>query len=374
MTAEITLDSISKRFGGVSAVESVSLTVEPGEFVALLGASGCGKSTTLRIMAGLERPDEGRVLFDGEDVTDKSASARNIALMFQSYALYPHLTVHQNIATPLRQRRLSASGRLPGVGWFGSKVRRVLSDIDKDVLRVAEMLRLGALLNRKPGQLSGGQQQRVALARALVRDPCAFLLDEPLSNLDTQLRGETRDEIRALHAKTGRPFVLVTHDQADALAMADRIAVMMQGRIAQLDTPERIFNRPKHRDVAAFVGAQPMNLLDPSPAAGALHPAGASHVVGVRPEHLAIRPDGALPATVLSAAFQGEETILQLAVGPDGSQMLRLKLRGNAPPPPQGATVRLDAHHAFVHLFDATSGDRLDDAATGEASVGGAAA
>lgn len=360
MTAAIELENVTRRFSGAvaAAVDDVSIAVAPGEFVALLGASGCGKSTTLRIMAGLERPDNGRVLISGEDVTSRSASARNIALMFQSYALYPHLTVYDNIATPLRQRRLSAAGRLPGARWISPGVRSALDGIDKEVRRVAEVLQLGALLNRKPGQLSGGQQQRVALARSLVRQPSAFLLDEPLSNLDTQLRADTRDEIRALHARTGHPFVLVTHDQSDALAMADRVAVMIAGRIAQFDAPERIFHEPRHRDVAAFIGTHRMNLLEPGATAQALHPAGATHVAGVRPEHLELRQDGPLEAVVRSTAFQGDEAMLRLGVG--ASEDLRVVLRGGSKPPDVGTSVRVGAPMGTVHLFDAQTGVRCE--------------
>ena len=360
MTAAIELQSVTKRFSGTSAaaVDGVSIAVAPGEFVALLGASGCGKSTTLRIMAGLERPDNGRVLIDGKDVTSHSASARNIALMFQSYALYPHLTVYDNIATPLRQRRLSPAGRLPGARYVAAGVRHTLDDIDKDVRRIAGPLQLGALLDRKPSQLSGGQQQRVALARSLVREPSVFLLDEPLSNLDTQLRADTREEIRALHTRTGHPFVLVTHDQSDAMAMADRVAVMIAGHIAQLDTPERIFRRPSHRDVAAFIGTHRMNVIEPGPAAKALHPAGATHVVGVRPEHLELLPDGALEATVRSCAFQGDEHLLRLVMQ-DAKDLLMI-LRGDTAPPSAGTTVRLGVAPHAVHLFDSKTGERYE--------------
>lgn len=240
MTDVLGLDAVTKRFGDATAVDSVSLTLKQGDFMALLGASGCGKSTMLRLLAGLETPTSGEVTLRGRSVTQDSASARNIALMFQSYALYPHLTVAQNIAMPLRLRRLRAPQRLPGAAVLSAHVRRQTTEIANAVQRMAEMLRLDRLLDRKPGQLSGGQQQRVALAR----DPSAFLLDEPLSNLDTQLRAETRDEIRALHARTGYPFLLVTHDQSDALSMADRVAVMIAGRIAQTGTPAEIFHRP----------------------------------------------------------------------------------------------------------------------------------
>jgi len=350
MTLELALDSVSKRFGDTLAVDAVSLALRAGEFVALLGASGCGKSTTLRLMAGLEAPSTGRVLLNGRDVTGDSAAARNIALMFQSYALYPHLSVYQNIAVPLRLRRLSAVGRLPGAGLVNSGVRLKLAEIDTQVRRVADILRLGLFLSRKPGQLSGGQQQRVALARALVREPSAFLLDEPLSNLDTQLRADTRDEIKALHRRTGYPFLLVTHDQSDALSMADRVAVMIDGRIVQQDTPEAIFRAPETREVAEFIGHHRMNVLPRGPAE-VLHPAGSLLDLGVRPEDLCLAPDGPLEAIVVSRSFQGEETILRLRdrVGND----LRAVLRGAAPLPADGETVRLAATPGALHGFDA---------------------
>lgn len=347
----LSLRNVTKSFGDALAVDDVTLDLHAGEFVALLGASGCGKSTTLRLLAGLEQASAGRVLLRGADVTGDSASARNIALMFQSYALYPHLTVYQNIAMPLRLRRLSVAGRLPGAALLRAPVRRTLDDIDTKVRRMAEMLRLGALLARKPGQLSGGQQQRVALARALVRDPSAFLLDEPLSNLDTQLRADTRDEIRALHKSTSYPFLLVTHDQSDALSMADRVAVMIAGKIVQMGTPESIFRQPKLRAVAEFIGHNRMNML-PRGAAAALHPAGAQHDIGVRPEDLTIAVDGPLEVQVESFAYHGEETILRMR-GPDGTA-LRAVLRGDVAVPAPGGAVRLSASAAALHAFDVT--------------------
>ncbi|MEO0819157.1 MAG: ABC transporter ATP-binding protein [Pseudomonadota bacterium] len=360
MTAALALEGVSKRFGDVHAVDDVSLEIGEGAFVALLGASGCGKSTTLRLMAGLDRPDAGRVRMGGRDVTADGASARNIALMFQSYALYPHLTVHQNIATPLRQRRLSALGRLPGAGALRAGLRQRLDAIDAEVRRVAEMLRLETLLGRKPGQLSGGQQQRVALARALVREPAAFLLDEPLSNLDTQLRADTREEIKALHRRTGHPFVLVTHDQADALSMADRVAVMIEGRIAQVAPPDVIFSRPANRGVAAFIGAHPMNLIGPGGLAAALHPAGRDHVVGIRPEQLALTGDGPAEAVMRSTAYQGDRTILRLVGGAE--EALQVVLPLGSPAPAEGETLRLAADPGALHLFDAASGARIEHA------------
>ena len=351
----LSLENVTRRFGEAVAVDDVSLDLHEGEFVALLGASGCGKSTTLRLLAGLEQVSAGRVLLRGADVTADTASARNVALMFQSYALYPPLTVYQNIAMPLRLRRLSVAGRLPGAGLVRPAVRHALAGIDAKVRQVAAMLRLDPLLARKPGQLSGGQQQRVALARALVRDPSAFLLDEPLSNLDTQLRADTRDEIRALHKSTGYPFLLVTHDQSDALSMADRIAVMIAGRIVQVGTPESIYKRPLLRAVAEFIGHNRMNML-PRGAAAALHPAGAQLDLGVRPEDLSISTDGTLEVRVESHAYHGEETILSLR-GADGTA-LRAVLRGDMALPPQGAAVRVSAPLSALHAFG-TDGRRV---------------
>lgn len=349
MSGALSLENVSKKFGDTTAVDRISLDLQEGEFVALLGASGCGKSTTLRLFAGLETPTEGQVKLRGKDVTHESASARNIALMFQSYALYPHLSVAQNIAMPLRLQRLNAIQRLPGAGLLSSKASQEASEIRQAVGQMAEMLSLQSLLDRKPGQLSGGQQQRVALARALVRDPSAFLLDEPLSNLDTQLRADTRDEIRAIHKRTGYPFLLVTHDQSDALSMADRIAVMMAGKIVQTGPPSEIFNKPVTQDVATFIGHHRMNIL-PIGSGQGLHSSGASLAIGVRPEELSIVKKGDLHARVESVTFHGEETIIKL-VGP-AELPLKSVIRGRAGLPEVGDEVRLaatgvEALHAF---------------------------
>lgn len=360
MAPVIALETVSKRFGATRAVRDLSLALNEGDFVALLGASGCGKSTTLRLMAGLDVPSAGRVLLHGQDVTGRDAAARNVALMFQAYALYPHLTVAQNIAVPLRMRRLSALSRLPGARLISAAAATALDGIAVDVGRVAETLRLSTLLDRRPGQLSGGQQQRVALARALVRDPSVFLLDEPLSNLDTQLRADTREEIRVLHARTGHPFLLVTHDQADALSMADRVAVMVDGAILQEAPPSEIYRRPATRAVAEFIGQHKMCLFEPGSSAQSLHPLGARSTVGVRPEHLLLDPRGPLSARLVSAAFHGEETVLRLS-GPDG-QPLTAVLRGTQPLPLPGETLRLRAAPGAVHLFDA-DGRRMEAAA-----------
>lgn len=350
MTGPLSLQNVTKRFGSLHAVDNVSLDIHEGEFLALLGASGCGKSTTLRLFAGLEVPTEGKVSLRGDDVTRESASERNIALMFQSYALYPHLTVAQNIAMPLRLRRLNAIQRIPGASLLSTKVHSENARIKEAVGQMSDLLRLGDLLNRKPSQLSGGQQQRVALARALVRDPSAFLLDEPLSNLDTQLRADTREEIKAIHKRTGYPFLLVTHDQSDALSMADRVAVMMDGRIVQIGTPSDIFNAPATQQVATFIGHHRMNILPPG-VGESLHPSGANLAIGIRPEEFTLTKRGGLQATVESFTFHGEETILKLR-GPE-DLLLRSALRGHKKVPNVGDGVRLTAALGSLHAFSA---------------------
>ncbi len=349
MTPVLSLDRVTKMFGEAKAVDNLSLDLNEGEFVALLGASGCGKSTTLRLFAGLETPSSGAVHLRGANVTQESASARNIALMFQSYALYPHLTVAQNIAIPLRLRQLTMWQRFPGVSLLSATTHECVREIDRAVDEIAAVLRLEKLLGRKPGQLSGGQQQRVALARALVRDPSAFLLDEPLSNLDTQLRAETREEIKALHARTGYPFLLVTHDQSDALSMADRIAVMIAGQIVQIGTPDDIFSRPATQDVATFIGQHKMNILSAGIGC-AVHPTGNVLSLGVRPEDLSIGETG-IPAVVEGVTFHGEETIIKLR-GPLGLS-LKTVIRGSQVAPSTGAHVHLNALEEALHGFDA---------------------
>ncbi|MBV2184160.1 MAG: ABC transporter ATP-binding protein, partial [Rhizobium sp.] len=221
------LRDINKSFGGNSILKGVSLEAEAGEFIALVGPSGCGKSTLLRIVAGLDHADHGEIVIGGEEVSGRAAGDRNIAMVFQSYALYPHLTAGQNIAVPLAMRRLSTVGRLPVVGGMLSDQRQIRADIQRQVQDMATSLKIDHLLDRKPGQMSGGQRQRVALARAMVRHPSVFLMDEPLSNLDANLRVHARGEIVELHRKAGVPTLYVTHDQSEALSMADRVAVMI---------------------------------------------------------------------------------------------------------------------------------------------------
>ncbi|PPJ47707.1 ABC transporter ATP-binding protein [Rhizobium sp. KAs_5_22] len=319
------LRDINKSYGGNSILKGVSLEAEAGEFIALVGPSGCGKSTLLRIVAGLDHADRGEIVIGGEDVSARAAGDRNIAMVFQSYALYPHLTAGQNIAVPLAMRRLSTAGRLPLVGAMLSGQRQIRADIQRQVQDMAVSLKIDHLLDRKPGQMSGGQRQRVALARAMVRHPSVFLMDEPLSNLDANLRVHARGEIVELHRKAGVPTLYVTHDQSEALSMADRVAVMIGGRLLQLDSPRTIYDDPAHLEVARFLGQPRINIL-PTVIDGSglvqvggirlatradLKP-GSPVTVAFRPEFVALGPagEGNLPARVERLEFLGSEVVV----------------------------------------------------------------
>jgi len=259
--AGLILDNIKKSFGDTQVLKGVSLHVADGEFVSLVGPSGCGKSTLLRIIAGLEEQSSGDILLGDRSVAGVRAADRNLSMVFQSYALYPHLSVAENISVPLRMRRMSALQRLPAVGRFLGRAPDLYRDMEQDVLEAAQKLEIDHVLDRKPGQLSGGQRQRVALARAMVRDPAAFLLDEPLSNLDAKLRVQTRVEIAQLHRQLGTTFVYVTHDQVEAMTMSNRIAVMMNGRILQCAPPNVVYEDPSDIHVAEFIGSPKINIL-----------------------------------------------------------------------------------------------------------------
>ncbi|MFF5993031.1 ABC transporter ATP-binding protein [Prauserella flavalba] len=356
----IELDQLTRRFGATTAVDRVSLHIEDGDFVALLGPSGCGKTTLLRMIAGLLPPSEGRILVDDEDVTEVPPRRRDLAMVFQSYALYPHLTVASNIGFPLRVRRRSKA------------------EIADRVSEVAEQLELGALLRRRPKELSGGQRQRVALGRALVRDPKAFLMDEPLSNLDAKLRTATRAELAALHRRLGSTFVYVTHDQVEAMTMATRIALLNAGRLEQVGTPAEVYDEPASVFVAGFLGSPPMNLLPAHvrtdegrvlvTAAGVDVPLWTGETpeqdvtLGIRPEHLTFAPlteePGARPllrGTVCTIENLGSEEIAFCAVGDT-----TVAVRGARPlGVVEDETVALTARQERVHLFDAGSGRRL---------------
>jgi len=259
--ARITLEKIDKAFGRTQVLNGIDLDIADGEFLTLVGPSGCGKSTLLRIIAGLEKQNSGNVRIDDEVVNEKRPSRRDLAMVFQSYALYPHLTVRQNMAVPLQLRDMTFIERLPLFGRFAPGYKAKRTAITTAVKNVSETLQIEHLLHRKPGHLSGGQRQRVAVGRAMVRDPAAFLMDEPLSNLDAALRVHMRAELSALHRSLGTTFVYVTHDQAEALTMSDRMAVMMDGEILQLGDPDEVYRDPHNLRVAEFIGSPKINTV-----------------------------------------------------------------------------------------------------------------
>jgi multiple sugar transport system ATP-binding protein len=260
--ADVEFKGITKAFGSGPVLRDVSLVISDGEFVSLLGPSGCGKTTLLRILAGIETQDAGEVLIGGREVSELAPKRRDVAMVFQSYALYPYMTVADNIALPLVMRRTTALERLPLLGRLLPSTRRKTLAIGKEVTAVADSLGIGDYLQRRPGQLSGGQRQRVALARAMVRDPAVFLMDEPLSNLDAKMRVRARSEVADLHRRLGTTFIYVTHDQTEAMTMSDRVAVMLDGRILQVDTPQALYAEPRHLSVATFVGTPEINVIE----------------------------------------------------------------------------------------------------------------
>lgn len=350
----VRLDSVRRAWSAEPAVDDLSLAVDPGEFVILLGPSGCGKSTTLRLIAGLESPDAGRIHINGEDVTDRPPQQRGLSMVFQSYALFPHLTVAENIVFGLRSRRVARARR------------------QQRLKQVAELVGLDDLLDRKPAQLSGGQRQRVALARAIVAEHTLCLMDEPLSNLDARLRGEMRREIRDLQQRLGMTVVYVTHDQIEAMSMGDRIVLLEHGRIVQHDSPEQIYQQPASAFAASFIGSPPMNLIDLEHTAhGPIipgvpdQPVAAPRVsdpitLGVRPE--AIRVSAApeespgLPARITDTEYLGSEVIVGIQVG---DQRLVAKVSALPNDLSIGAPCRLQWDTDAAHLFAGTTGERI---------------
>ena len=331
------LEGLSRRYGAIEAVREIDLVVEPDELLVVLGPSGCGKTTLLRLIAGLEAPSGGRVVMGGRDITDVAPGRRNVSMVFQSHALFPHMTVRENVA-------------------FGLVVRDVpRAQAAERVARAVAQVGCGHVLDRRPHELSGGERQRVALARALVREPDVFLFDEPLSSLDPELRVQMRTELKELHRQVGRVSIHVTHDQVEALVLGDRIAVLREGRVEQHGTPDEIWNEPANRFVARFVGSPSMNLVR---ADGPLRvdgvPRDAGLELGVRPEHLRLGA-GAARGRVVLVEPVGSEAYVHVELAGE-----RLVARVDATRRPRpGDEVALAADSAHAHLFDAATGRRV---------------
>ncbi|MEM9574898.1 MAG: ABC transporter ATP-binding protein, partial [Pseudomonadota bacterium] len=288
----IVLEKVVKRFGETEVIPPLDLTIEEGEFAVFVGPSGCGKSTLLRLIAGLEDATEGKVIIDDEDVTQVSPSKRGLAMVFQSYALYPHMTVRKNIAFPMRMAGVPEAEQ------------------EEKIAAAANSLNLTDYLDRKPGQLSGGQRQRVAIGRAIVRNPSAFLFDEPLSNLDAALRVGMRLEISEMHKKMQTTMIYVTHDQVEAMTMADKIVVLQAGVIEQVGSPLELYHKPRNKFVAGFIGSPKMNLID-----GAEAKKHGAATIGIRPEHIAVSTKtskGAWKGTVGVAEHLGSDTFIHI--------------------------------------------------------------
>jgi ABC-type sugar transport system ATPase subunit len=362
----IVLQGVSKRFGDVAAVQDLDLDVRDEEFLVLLGPSGCGKTTVLRLIAGLESVTDGTLSIGDRVVNEVEAKDRDIAMVFQSYALYPHFTVYKHVESPLVARRLRVDGE-----------RRHLTRAERDerVREVTTQLGLGDLLHRKPAALSGGQRQRVALARAMVSRPAAFLMDEPLSNLDAKLRSQTRVELADLHRRVATTFVYVTHDQVEAMTMADRLAVLDEGRLQQVGTPRQVYDEPRNLFVARFIGSPPMNTLagtfavdggEPAvDVGGTLVPvvlpprveldAGRPVVLGVRPEHLWLDTTG-VPAVVRAVEWLGSQ---QHVIADAAGATVTVALPPEHAEAQVGSAIHLQAARRAVHLFDPTTTERL---------------
>src|SRR5438128_1882934 len=355
--ASVSFSAIKKSFGKTPVLHGISLDIADGEFMVLVGPSGCGKSTMLRMLAGLEDITDGSIAIDGRVVNDVESKDRDVAMVFQSYALYPHMTVRDNMGFSLRLRKESRAR------------------IDEGVAKAARILNLEALLHRYPRELSGGQRQRVAMGRAIVRDPKVFLFDEPLSNLDAKLRVAMRSEIKALHQRLKTTTVYVTHDQVEAMTMADRIAIMRGGRIEQVGRPLEVYDRPANRFVAEFIGSPAMNFLPaeiagsgasraarleggpllPLPA-GISASAGQKILVGIRPEAIAPSGDGVgLDGTVIMVEPTGAQ--VQIVANVAGRELVAVFNQRILPAPGDTLTLRVDP--LSVHLFDEASGRRL---------------
>ena len=332
--SRITLTNVQRAFGQVKVLHDINLDIQDGELIVFVGPSGCGKSTLLRLIAGLDQPTGGRIEIDGRDVTNVAAADRGLAMVFQSYALYPHMSVRQNLSFGLENARMAKA------------------EIEKRINEAARMLEISSYLDRRPGQLSGGQRQRVAIGRAIVRNPTAFLLDEPLSNLDAELRISTRAELAALHERLGTTMVYVTHDQIEAMTLANRIVVLRAGRIEQIGTPLELYNRPANQFVAGFIGAPRMNFLP-----AAMFDGISGKTIGLRPQHMR-RAQGGEPAIntkVTLVEALGSETVVHAQSG--GERILAV-LPGQQQLS-AGAELALAYDRENLHAFD-EQGLRLD--------------
>ena len=336
--ANVTFEHVTKQFDGAAAVNDFSLLVPESEFMVLVGPSGCGKSTALRMLAGLERLSDGRILIGDRVVNNVAPQDRDVAMVFQSYALYPHMTVYDNLAFGLRNMKVPKH------------------EVDERVRRAGDILQLSELIKRKPKQLSGGQRQRVALGRAIVREPAAFLMDEPLSNLDAKLRVETRGEILKLQRRLGTTTIYVTHDQVEAMTMGDRIAVMNAGVLQQVGTPEELYERPANTFVAGFIGSPAMNLVPADVLDGV---GGADRIAGVRPEHIELgtAEDRALSfsARVDVVEYLGDEQLAHI-VKRETPLVAKLPVEHRLT---AGEEASFSIPRSRLYLFDAETGEAV---------------
>ena len=344
---EVRLEGITKSFGDFTAVNNLNVTIDDGTLAGLLGPSGCGKSTTLYMIAGLEKPTSGRIYFGDEDVTDLPPEKRGIGLVFQNYALYPHMTVRQNIMFPLENAKVPKAEAL------------------KTAQEMADLVQIGHLMDRKPGELSGGQQQRVAIARAIAKKPRVLLLDEPLSNLDARLRLETREEIRRIQQETGITTIFVTHDQEEAMSITDTIVLMKDGVLQQKEAPQEMYRKPANQFVASFFGTPPMGFLDGkvennqimigSSILGKAEAANGEVIIGIRPESWRLSETEGIQANVTMVEVIGRDTLMTVDVE---GQKVRCLIDSD-----YGVKVsdkvRLAVKPQAIHLFDKTSGHRL---------------
>ncbi|MDE5978159.1 MAG: ABC transporter ATP-binding protein [Turicibacter sp.] len=344
---EVRLEGITKSFGDFTAVNNLSVTIEDGTLAGLLGPSGCGKSTTLYMIAGLEKPTSGRIYFGDEDVTDLPPEKRGIGLVFQNYALYPHMTVRQNIMFPLENAKVPKAEAL------------------KTAQEMADLVQIGHLMDRKPGELSGGQQQRVAIARAIAKKPRVLLLDEPLSNLDARLRLETREEIRRIQQETGITTIFVTHDQEEAMSITDAIVLMKDGVLQQKEAPQEMYRKPANQFVASFMGTPPMGFVNGTVENGKVligssilsetTVANGSVIVGVRPESWYLSSNQGINAKVIMVEVIGRDTLMTVEL--EGQKVRCLIDSDNEVK--VSDTVKLTVKPQAVHLFDVNSGQRL---------------